>query len=172
MTDESAFIAALDADNDSSRGPFADWLEEEGDPRQAAYRWMHTHGKRPYTNIITANKSKGAAWMSARINKLRGWEKAEVDYAIIPERMFRLLREFEPVVPYRWFDSRQAAEDAFCKAYLAVQSAADELRRVRGERIHKPESCVCNNCERARKRITELLAICGEPETEAVHVEA
>lgn len=49
MTDEKAFLdaIALAPDDWNLRLVFADWLEEQGDPRALAYRWSGAHKKRP-----------------------------------------------------------------------------------------------------------------------------
>jgi hypothetical protein len=183
MTDESAFVAMLDANPDDhvTRDLFAEWCEDVGDERQSGMRWLAANRKRPMH------------WRYERDNdwfwRQEGQEVGDgVTCNVLPAQIFLALAGyFAPktrIVTYSWrsYLTRQSAEDAFALAYLAVQSAADELRRVRGEiaeMLHVPAKptgkfippgsfeAAVGQLGRLKLKEASLRAICGEPETEA-----
>jgi hypothetical protein len=191
MTDESAFLATLTdhakAGNDDAYfvllGLWADDLEEQGDPKAAGVRWMFDNGKRPVKSVTGDYDHAGIA----------SWDWWDGDYlgdddkdSLQPKFLAAMTGESyrDPSGGnYIEFHGFAAALAAFCMAYLAVQSAADELRRVREERSQMPphwgwrgpgyEALSDSDCEcdwhLLGRQAASLLAICGEPETEAMH---
>jgi uncharacterized protein (TIGR02996 family) len=91
VTDEEAFQAALDAnpDDHTTRLVFADWLQEQGDPRAEGYRAMGIWRRAPFYG------TEGCWW----------WRNTR---SINP-----LLTDISNALPQDWFDAIEANDGAF-----------------------------------------------------------
>lgn len=130
MTTEDDFQNALDAEPDDwqTRLVFADWLEEQGDPRAEAYRHYLT---RPDIKVFRDPDSESAwTWFNGRYFS-RGSYADRVDNSFIPDDLFALLedgiqtRRNEPNDDYggqawRDYPNRRAAEDALARAFAML----------------------------------------------------
>jgi uncharacterized protein (TIGR02996 family) len=127
MIDESVFHAALDDDptNSGTRLVFADWLEEQGDPRAAGYRWMGENGKRPYDWPKSPGLVRHDTHDWYRVEGGAIWEVPV--FCQIPEWIWKRLQSGHDWVH---FASRRAAEEALCLALKeAVESRGVPPRR-------------------------------------------
>ncbi len=180
MTDESAFLATLTdhakAGNDAAYfaglGQFADFLEEQGDSKASGVRWMFDNGKRPWRE-----KHGDPRWVFFDIRGATDLDPESdipTKFVLNMESHPRQQNDREDAM---FFPTLELALAAFCLAYLAVQSAADELRRVREQMrtrtchafmfscFEHSDRCHCD--DGLGRREAAALAICGEPETEA-----
>lgn len=113
-TTETAFQAALEEDPTSSatRLVFADWLEEQGDPRAAGYRWMGNNGK--YPKEATSLLFIGESW--------DWWRESAyaIGPSVLPAAVFDKLRggQTRSASDYREYPTRRAAEEALCAALI------------------------------------------------------
>jgi hypothetical protein len=187
MTDETAFVAMLDKNPDDhvTRDLFAEWCEDTGDPRAPGLRWLASNRKRPTFTKRSWEDPKPWWWNRWNDDDTKDDEWSVIGKAsanCLPRNLWRAMGGRPDVGDCVEFPTRQAAENAFCKAYLAVQSAADELRRVRGEiaeMLHVPAKptgkfippgsfeAAVGQLGRLKLKEASLRDICGEPETEA-----
>ena len=113
MIDEAVFQAAL-ADDPTSSGTrlvFADWLEEQGDPRAAGYRWMGENGKWPYDWPKASGSVRNDTYDWYRTDGGAIWPVPE--YCCVPEWLWDRLGSDSDWVS---FATRRAAEEALCRA--------------------------------------------------------
>jgi uncharacterized protein (TIGR02996 family) len=114
VTDERDFHAALDATPDDwqTRLVFADWLDEQGDPRAAGYRALATLRARP--------QSTGSHWWSNRADA--DWS-SHAGFNLLPEDWFELTTpSMESQSCHCDFDTRRDAEDAAARAFARLSA--------------------------------------------------
>lgn len=119
MTDESAFQAGLDEkpDNHDLRLVFADWLEDQGDPRAPGYRWMGLRQKHPQY-FVHPNGQYPPDW---------NWRSDHLQstlHASVPELFQHIQGHQRSTSVWKEYATRQAAEDA-----LALAIAEESNRR-------------------------------------------
>lgn len=133
MTTEDDFQRVLDAQptDRQTRGVFADWLDECGDPRADGYRrCLARPDVRPFRDPDSEN---AWAWFNGEFFH-RGEYAEGVDHAFLPLELFAVLeggtqlRRNEPTDEYggsgwRDYPSRRAAEDALARAFARLPQA-------------------------------------------------
>jgi uncharacterized protein (TIGR02996 family) len=87
MTEERAFLMAIleRPDDDNTKLVYADWLEEQGDPRCEFLRWMV---KVRQERFITPKQRQRHNELSAELEELRTQERQEWENALA-RRSFR-----------------------------------------------------------------------------------
>jgi uncharacterized protein (TIGR02996 family) len=127
MDEEAAFQSALDADpaDATTRGVYADWLEEFGGERAglaAGYRALAVLGVWPAVSLFsTPTQCRGFTNPdNSRAPKLFPW-------AVLPDDWFvalAMLDEHDHENKWWcWFGTRRAAESAAALAWLALPAA-------------------------------------------------
>ena len=114
MTTEDDFQAALDADTSDwqTRLVFADWLEEQGDPRAEGYRALGTRRRAP---VPTYRAPQVRWWDEASENGPKGPDDIPRDWL---DLIASSKRGFYG--DYVLFDSRREAEDAAALAFAKL----------------------------------------------------
>ncbi len=124
MTTEDDFHAALDAhpDDGHTRLVFADWLEEQSDPRAAGYRAIAVRGLYPHQ----ARHGGKDAWWWHRASRAAGG----VRHNVVPADWFALLPageglpQFWPVLNDRGrVRTRRECEDELARAFAGLPAA-------------------------------------------------
>lgn len=169
MTDESAFQESLNADPDNHflREVFADYLEEQGDPRSLGYRWMGENRKRPYRHYSHRDWS----WWNLGNDEYSHTEDLPSD---IEEKYFNAMKgDKSDNNSHTAFPTRALAETAFCHAFAAIAAAEAELEQVQRELAERERTgkdqvecswggtCCCRSHDLIRRE-RSLVAICGE----------
>lgn len=115
MIDEGSFQAALDADPTDSvtRLVFADWLDEEGDPRGPGYRMMGARGLYPYFPRV-----KEGGWGWYREIYRYAPDSSVPPHAVVPDGIR------DQMYNNYYAGSRRAAEDNLAKAWAASLASA------------------------------------------------
>jgi len=122
MTSEKEFQDQLDQhpDDHHTRMVFADWLEEQGDPRAEGYRALGVLGHSPYTLGKYNPKEKGYGWSNTN--------NTNAFYPInhkLPIDWFTIIKDTHNEYPYqrlpqdhwRYHGSRQEADDQAAHAF-------------------------------------------------------
>lgn len=131
MTDEAAFQAALDEqpNNSGIRLVFADWLEEQGDPRATGYRWMGDNQRRPeksfraFLNGQAAHTDCWDWWVhQAEASDLSPAVIESRIHSVLPRPVFDALvgNNLRPILMFKEYLSRRDAELALCQVILTL----------------------------------------------------
>jgi uncharacterized protein (TIGR02996 family) len=125
---EPDWLALIEADPDDVglRLVFADWLEEQQDPRAQGVRWQVDHGKMPRPCCLHDGAELDWCWWDARM----GQPVEEFDD--LPVEIWRHLnREPDPIYSgFESFPTRLAAEQALWQAIALTK-----------ENLHEPQPC-------------------------------
>lgn len=120
MTDEDAFHVHLDAHSDdhTARMVFADYLDEQGDPRGPGYRALGMLGVRPWDQNLGGNYSDAPAYTSQNNRQVANGDPQYVPHAL-PEDWFKQITGMSYGYGPAWtvHASRKDAEDTAAHAF-------------------------------------------------------
>jgi uncharacterized protein (TIGR02996 family) len=91
MTDHAAFLAAIAArpDDDLPKLVYADYLDEHGDPRAAALRWVVARGAKPAYDVV---QNTWDWWSRPPAEPDYYPDEAAVGRAVLPANLFCRLK--------------------------------------------------------------------------------